>query len=238
MQQSAPFTLEKTDPSKPAIHKPDHIFFVEGCNRRASGQDAADASVNVEDPESVSVLMAWEVIAAAEELGFCRDEGSKNALLGDKYDANRFSKTGSRRSGEDNEIEPAINGEHPRRDRLANPNSPPLLEASRGETTPSRTPPERPDFRDGHELGGSTTTSRRAREVLEALVAADPQSGLLGPANAWVVKPAGLSCGRGVVAVSSLRGLLSACRGLRWKAVVQKYVERPFLVQVRPGYVG
>ena len=77
-----------------------------------------------------------------------------------------------------------------------------------------------------------SSLASRAGETLRALDAADPQSALLGTANAWVVKPAGLSCGRGIVTASSLRGLVLACHRLRWKAVVQKYVERPLLVQV------
>lgn len=72
----------------------------------------------------------------------------------------------------------------------------------------------------------------RARKTLHEVDSVDPQHALLGRANAWMVKPAGLSCGRGVTATCSLRGILSVCRELGWKAVVQKYVERPFLVQV------
>lgn len=81
---------------------------------------------------------------------------------------------------------------------------------------------------------GAVGSVGRAMDVLRVLDEdADPQAAVcLGPANAWVVKPVGLSCGRGVEVVSSLRGLVSACQRLKWKAVVQKYVERPLLVQV------
>ncbi|CAN0417092.1 unnamed protein product [Pylaiella littoralis] len=80
---------------------------------------------------------------------------------------------------------------------------------------------------------GAVGSVGRAMDVLRVLDEdADPQAAVcLGPANAWVVKPVGLSCGRGVEVVSSLRGLVSACQRLKWKAVVQKYVERPLLVQ-------
>lgn len=81
-------------------------------------------------------------------------------------------------------------------------------------------------------VDNATSLKTRARELLRDLDNADPQSSLMGRANAWIIKPVGQSCGRGVSATSSLRSLLSSCRELQWKAVVQKYVECPLLIQV------
>lgn len=75
----------------------------------------------------------------------------------------------------------------------------------------------------------------RAREVLQELARVDPQASLMGRANAWIVKPVGQSCGRGISVTSSWSTLLSKCRELGMKVVVQKYIERPLLVQVTLG---
>mmetsp|Transcript_28801 Transcript_28801/g.37837 ORF Transcript_28801/g.37837 Transcript_28801/m.37837 type:complete len:547 (+) Transcript_28801:157-1797(+) len=49
--------------------------------------------------------------------------------------------------------------------------------------------------------------------------------------NAWVVKPAAASCGRGILCSSSLTEILQKAEDFDWNCVVQKYVEKPFLVQ-------
>jgi len=62
-----------------------------------------------------------------------------------------------------------------------------------------------------------------------ALRAFDAQAEAMvhGAAGAWVLKPAGGSCGEGIVCSASLRDLLAAAERQRWRVVVQKYVERP-----------
>ena len=45
----------------------------------------------------------------------------------------------------------------------------------------------------------------------------------------YVLKPAGGSCGAGVVCLRSMRRLVDLARQARWKVVVQAYIERPFL---------
>lgn len=72
----------------------------------------------------------------------------------------------------------------------------------------------------------------RARGFIRDLGDADSQCSLMGRANAWMVKPVGQSCGRGVSATSSLVSLLQKCQEHNWKVVVQKYIERPLLIEV------
>ena len=52
-----------------------------------------------------------------------------------------------------------------------------------------------------------------------------------GTADIWIVKPVGSSCGQGVRCVRGLVAVLTAVQELSWKAVVQKYIERPLLAR-------
>lgn len=220
------------------------------------GRDAADRAVSFDDPELNLVLTVWEATALAEE-GEAKSEaspalGRANSVRG-KEDAPGYC-TGDNEAcpienwpdslHEDASDAPAAGGtmiHSPRNDKARIPATPTALtnrttssgthrnddvigsRRSPSTQSPSPIPP----------LPPSDATHGVASRVLRALDAIDPQSKLSGPANAWVVKPAGMSCGKGIVATSSPGGLLSACRGLGWKAVVQKYVERPLLVEVR-----
>lgn len=181
----------------------------QGSSRRARGQDAADAVINIGDPEFSTVLTAWEAVVAKEG-------GNGDGKEGEEEEAGGRGDEGE--NGEEEEEGPTHNGTGTAQC---------IDNCARREMKPT------PDVgASAHRTNPPCSLTERAREALRALDTADPQSALLGAANAWVVKPAGLSCGRGVVAASSLRGLVLACHRLRWKAVVQKYVERPLLVQV------
>ena len=74
-------------------------------------------------------------------------------------------------------------------------------------------------------------TSRRsavvkaAIAVLRRLSALDIHFGL-GGSGVWIVKPSGLSCGRGILCVNSVAGVAAAIAGLDYKAVVQKCATR------------
>lgn len=180
-----------------------------GSSRGARGQDAADAVINVGDPEFSTVLAAWEAVVAKEGgSGDGKERGEeKEGMREEEGESEEGQEEDFTRNGTGSALCIDI--------------------CSRREMNSTRK-----EKASAHRSSPPCSLAGRARETLRALDTADPQSALLGAANAWVVKPAGLSCGRGVVAASSLRGLVLACHRLRWKAVVQKYVERPLLVQV------
>ena len=189
------------------------------------GRDAADAAVTVESPEFMAVLTAWE--AAKATTGTAVVDGEAEASLATEG-TDVFGGPGCENPASTMEglpPEAPIDGRFVRGKEDSNSSS----ERHHKE--------EQEENRQGERrMVGSLAG---AAEILRALdEEADPQGALcLGGANAWVVKPAGLSCGRGVEVVSSLQGLVAACRRLEWKAVVQKYVERPLLVQVSPIFL-
>lgn len=207
-----PQRAETAQPSPPpaAARETNRVATGVVVGQKGCGQDAVGASIDdVGDPEITSVLKAWEAIAAREEAEYTHWSLDADIRGIDSTRAEDSSVLVAEK--QDRVCEEAAGCVHCRVEHSADRRS--------------------PSARDNG-LCGCLARRRRAREVLLALHAADPQAALLGPANAWVVKPAGLSCGRGVTAASSLRGVTSACRELGWKAVVQKYVERPLLVQV------
>lgn len=194
------------------------------------GRDAADAAVTLESPELMSVLTAWEASGATRGTAARDGEAGRSGLAAEepRHPAG-----------------PGLAEFTSATDGLVAPEAPMdgVFGCGKGESHPNHSSEKQraEDGNDGEEEeegrrneGGMAGSLARAKEILRALdEEADPQGvPCLGEANAWVVKPAGLSCGRGVEVTSSLRGLVSACRRLDWKAVVQKYVERPLLVQV------
>lgn len=164
------------------------------------GQDAADASITIGNPEWLAVLKTWETAVVASQ------EESRVGLMPRGSDGSTGAK----------EVDGAVDM---RQDTFSNDEKNTVCPENARENIITL----------GNSLCPEFVT--QARAMLQELDAVDPQCTLLGRANAWVVKPPGLSCGRGITATSSLRGLLAACRELKWKAVVQKYVERPLVVQ-------
>ncbi|CAM9781082.1 unnamed protein product [Ectocarpus sp. 8 AP-2014] len=189
---------------------------------KRSGRDAIDAAVTVGDPEFTTILTAWETAATAAAQGAAKKVGSGHAGGCTEEEGSATGKGGGV-APEPVEVAEEEPGSEPREEMDA---AHCTTEDSKARSVEGREAEE--------EARGGNSSVAMARELLRALDedGTDPQAALcLGPANAWVVKPAGLSCGRGVEVASSLRALVSACRQLEWKAVVQKYVERPLLVQ-------
>lgn len=57
------------------------------------------------------------------------------------------------------------------------------------------------------------------------------EGGGLGDEQLWIVKPVALSCGEGISVQQGARRALLAAQALRFKCVVQKYLERPLLLR-------
>ncbi|XP_014216954.1 tubulin glycylase 3A-like [Copidosoma floridanum] len=70
-----------------------------------------------------------------------------------------------------------------------------------------------------------------AQSALEKLKKLDPQFDLNGERNIWIVKPSNLCCGSGIFMTHELKTILRKVESKpRDYYVVQKYIERPFLV--------
>lgn len=66
-------------------------------------------------------------------------------------------------------------------------------------------------------------------EVLDKLKKLYPQTTMNGASNIWIVKPAGLSRGRGIKLYNSLLEITNQVRSKDLSWVVQKYIENPLL---------
>ncbi|KAL4467012.1 hypothetical protein ABPG74_010609 [Tetrahymena malaccensis] len=61
----------------------------------------------------------------------------------------------------------------------------------------------------------------------------DPQFNLKGEDNIWIVKPAGLSRGRGITCYKNLVEIIDHAKSMELQMIVQKYIENPVLIQQR-----
>jgi len=69
-------------------------------------------------------------------------------------------------------------------------------------------------------------------EILEKLSKYLPQYDFSGTRNIWIVKPSGLSRGRGVSCIDQLNDILSNIK-LHNQTVIQKYIENPLVIKGR-----
>ncbi len=66
--------------------------------------------------------------------------------------------------------------------------------------------------------------------ILKELEKIDPQFHLNGYHNIWILKPSGLSRGRGIKCVSSLQELIKSMSDVFNNYVIQKYIENPLII--------
>ena len=52
-----------------------------------------------------------------------------------------------------------------------------------------------------------------------------------GEQNVWIVKPVGLSCGENITVVKGIKDVLAMAQSMKYKCVIQKYIERPLLIR-------
>ena len=69
-------------------------------------------------------------------------------------------------------------------------------------------------------------------EILEKLSKSLPQFDFNGTKNIWIVKPSGLSRGRGISCIDQLNDILTNIK-LHNQTVIQKYIERPLVIKGR-----
>ena len=74
---------------------------------------------------------------------------------------------------------------------------------------------------------------QRIQNCLKLLEEKFPQFIMNGTKNIWIVKPAGLSRGRGIAAYNNLVEILDHVESKESQWVVQKYIENPFLMKSR-----
>lgn len=68
-----------------------------------------------------------------------------------------------------------------------------------------------------------------AQKVLEQLAEQNPQSAINGTRNAWIIKPAGKSRGRGIQMLRDLTEIFKATESDEFQWICQKYIEQPEL---------
>ena len=86
------------------------------------------------------------------------------------------------------------------------------------------------DQKDGNE---EDDFNQRVDDCIKSLQEKFPQFIMNGTKNIWIVKPAGLSRGRGIATYNNLVEILDHVESKESQWVVQKYIENPLLMKNR-----
>lgn len=77
---------------------------------------------------------------------------------------------------------------------------------------------------------------KRVITILKELEKLDPQFNISGYHNIWILKPSGLSRGRGIKCIRSLQDLMNSMSFVFNNYVIQKYIENPMIIKRRKVY--
>jgi tubulin monoglycylase TTLL3/8 len=71
----------------------------------------------------------------------------------------------------------------------------------------------------------------KSKTILETIKLKSAQYYLNGNKNIWIMKPSGLSRGRGIKCINSLGDVLGQVKGGCNQFVIQKYIENPLVIK-------
>lgn len=82
---------------------------------------------------------------------------------------------------------------------------------------------------ESEKLDNLNAKEKEVRDLLLVLKSKFPQTGVNGNSNIWILKPAGLSRGRGIRLHSNIKGILNHLKSSEYSWVIQKYLENSLL---------
>lgn len=83
------------------------------------------------------------------------------------------------------------------------------------------------------DLNDIPQTTKFVQDLIDKIAEKSPQTSINGQRNIWIVKPAGLSRGRGIRLFNSMAEIHNYSRGKDNNWVIQKYIEHPLLYKNR-----
>lgn len=170
-----------------------------------------DLKQSLKQPEKMITESEWEILASDElDVAELAKKKHENWLkkIEQKYNSNS--------SGVPNEKKPKKKKKKKKAKKLANSE-----EDGGKEDNEKEENEEEDDF------------NQRVDECLKLMEEKFPQFKMNGTKNIWIVKPAGLSRGRGIATYNNLVEILDHVGSKESQWVVQKYIENPLLMKNR-----